>query len=692
MALPAAAEATVLTFGVPLKAASDPAEWLQLCGRLSDTVRSVYNQTNPAFRIVIACDRMPDLAFATDDRLEFLPVSSPVISTREEGDIDAGRKRWLIARWFTLGGGGYLMFLDADDLVSNRLVSFVHKTRHQSGYVFETGYGLSVATQSVLPIPQPGIADAPFHPMCGSSTIVLLSADDMDADNDGQSRFNRLFRRGHTTVAAAAKAEGRPMMKMPFPAAVYVLDTGLNLSLARAREEPDFAAEREQWRQAFRQTGFAIARIAREFGLTPALSRAKPWAAIRQASLASFSRAKAALDVAICGMPGRTIDFVRRRQRVHQPPPSVVVLGTSNCIGPRSFVYKLAGSKEAVVRNLSVGASSSTAGLYMLDLVAPTTSGLGILDYAINDSDAAHNLWGEKESRHVIAANVRTISYRLRARGYFPIVAMMPAELMVEPLLGERLYEACCRQNYLNFINLRHMFRMAIRAGVGETALMRDNWHMAERPSELFAGFLGELLVRLSVMPVRKSRRISSALSTRIVPAERLFPPGALVKRSTSLRSEYYGKLAKGSVLNVPIGEGERVAGLMVNVGAKGGTVAIRGSNAQVVKSLTFDWSNHQPEVFFSLLVDIAKPIIGGADCVTIEIVPDEMTPTERTIHGRPAPPGRDGEVEIEGILITSEREADCSFAMTSYCGLPLDLRELPEADRLFAALVGLHS
>ena len=55
-------------------------------------------------------------------------------------------------------------------------------------------------------------------------------------------------------------------------------------------------------------------------------------------------------------------------------------------------------------------------------------------------------------------------------------------------------------------------------------------------------------------------------------------------------------------------------------------------------------------------------------------------------------PPGRDGEVEIEGILITSEREADCSFAMTSYCGLPLDLRELPEADRLFAALVGLHS
>ena len=320
MALPAAAEATVLTFGVPLKAASDPAEWLQLCGRLSDTVRSVYNQTNPAFQIVIACDRMPDLAFATDDRLEFLPVSSPVISTREEGDIDAGRKRWLIARWFTLGGGGYLMFLDADDLVSNRLVSFVHKTRHQSGYVFETGYGLSVATQSVLPIPQPGIADAPFHQMCGSSTIVLLSADDMDADNDGQSRFNRLFRRGHTTVAAAAKAEGRPMMKMPFPAAVYVLDTGLNLSLARAREEPDFAAEREQWRQAFRQTGFAIARIAREFGLTPALSRAKPWAAIRQASLASFSRAKAALDVAICGMPGRTIDFVRRRQRVHQPP------------------------------------------------------------------------------------------------------------------------------------------------------------------------------------------------------------------------------------------------------------------------------------------------------------------------------------------------------------------------------------
>jgi hypothetical protein len=279
---------TVVTFGIPLRASGDPAEWSRLCGLLTDTVRSVYNQTNPAFRIVIACDRMPDLDFATDHRLEFLPVSLPAPSTNDEGESDAGRKRWEIARRFVQSGEGYLMLLDADDLVSNRLVGFVNKTRHPSGYVFETGYGLNAATRSVLPIPQPGITNAVFHQMCGSSTIVRLSAADLDAGKDGQSRFGRLFRMGHTSVAAAAEAEGRPMMKMPFPAAVYVVDTGVNLAVVRAREDPDFAAGRERWKQAFNEHGFEISRIAEEFGLAHARPRTKRHSSILPAALAAF--------------------------------------------------------------------------------------------------------------------------------------------------------------------------------------------------------------------------------------------------------------------------------------------------------------------------------------------------------------------------------------------------------------------
>jgi hypothetical protein len=385
-------------------------------------------------------------------------------------------------------------------------------------------------------------------------------------------------------------------------------------------------------------------------------------------------------------------DLRRLRRLLHRSPSDVVILGTSNCIGPRSFVNKLAGTKETVVRNLSVGASSSTAGLYMLDLVPPTGRGLSLLDYAINDNDAAHNLWGETNGRQVIAANLRTLSNRLRSLGYFPILAILPTELKVEPFLGEVLHDAFCRQENLNFVNVRSMVRRALHSGADETALMRDDWHMTERASELFAGFVNAFLDRLRTMPARKSRRVSSALSGRIVPAEQLFPRGALVKRTSSLRSEYYGRLAKGAVINVPLAVDERVAALMVNAGAKGGTIAIRGRNAEAIKNLTFEWSNYKPEMFFSLLVDVAQPIIGGEGGVTIEIVPDERMPTEPTIHGRPAPPGRDGEVEVEGILVTSAIEAECSVAAANYRGLPLDLGELPEGGRLFEALVGLRS
>jgi hypothetical protein len=385
-------------------------------------------------------------------------------------------------------------------------------------------------------------------------------------------------------------------------------------------------------------------------------------------------------------------DFAWFRRLLHRSPCDVVVLGTSNCIGPLSFVTKIAGMKEVLVRNLAVGASSSTTGLYMLDQIPPTKGGLGILDYWINDNDAAYNLWGETNARQVIAANLRTLGNRLRALGYLPILAILPAELAVDALLGERLHDAFCRQENLNFVNVRSMVRKALDAGADETALMRDNWHMSERANDLFAGFIGEFLDRLPTMPARKSRRVSSVLSSRMVAADRLFAQSALVERSSSLRSKYYGQLAKGAVINVPLAEDERIAALMVNAGAMGGTIAIRGRNAEAVKNLTFEWSNHKPEMFFSLLVDVAQPILGGQGGVTIEIIPDERMPTERTIHGRPAPPGRDGEVEIEGILVTSAIEAEFSFAATGYRGLPLDLGELPEGRRLFEALVGLRS
>ena len=257
----------MVTFGIPLKATSDPVEWSALCRLLSDTVRSVYNQTDQSFRIIIACDRRPTLDFATDNRLEFLQIALPRPKDHDEGDNDAGAKRWEIASRFLRGGPGYLMFLDADDLVSNRLVEFVRKTGHESGYVFEQGYGMDAASRKVLPIPQPGVTDAAFHQMCGSSIIMRLAPGDLSSRNGEKPRYNRLMRAGHTSVARVAEEEGRPMLVVPFRPAIYVVGTEVAQSDVRSVEDPGFGVERANWKRTLAASGFDVARIADEFGL-----------------------------------------------------------------------------------------------------------------------------------------------------------------------------------------------------------------------------------------------------------------------------------------------------------------------------------------------------------------------------------------------------------------------------------------
>jgi hypothetical protein len=94
---------------------------------------------------------------------------------------------------------------------------------------------------------------------------------------------------------------------------------------------------------------------------------------------------------------------------------NLVVLGTSNCIGPHSFVTRIRRGPQTADRNLSIGASASSVGLYLADLIPPTDRGVALLDYTINDNDAGSNLWGEAIAGEAIGANLRTLANRLRS-------------------------------------------------------------------------------------------------------------------------------------------------------------------------------------------------------------------------------------------------------------------------------------
>lgn len=208
-------------------------DWERIEHQLSATVGSIYNQTDPNFRIIIACTDKPNLSVPTDERLEFLFCRQlpPVDHTVYIGD--AMHKRFRIARRLRDLGGGYLMLADADDLVSNRLVAFVRETAHPNGYVIGDGYMFNAVQGWLAPFPFGEVEH--FDSESHTSAVLTIAPDELPAhDNDYVNRFWSLISWGHPATRPRAAEEGRPLLEVPFRAAVYVRNTGENVSTREA--------------------------------------------------------------------------------------------------------------------------------------------------------------------------------------------------------------------------------------------------------------------------------------------------------------------------------------------------------------------------------------------------------------------------------------------------------------------------
>jgi len=368
----------------------------------------------------------------------------------------------------------------------------------------------------------------------------------------------------------------------------------------------------------------------------------------------------------------------------------ILALGSSNCVGPNSFIGKAAAALGARIQNLSIGACSSTLGVYQLDKVQPVQRGVAFVDFAINDDDAGLNLWGRQNAPRTIAHNIRTIAARLRSLNYFPILLLSASNLDLEfESFGHTVHREVCVKERINFIDLRSLVLAAIKRGASRNALMRDNFHLTEQASDAVSEFLAVVIRRMNGTSPTLVPLSASIVPSRVVHAKELFPHSALVARGSSLRSALYGRLAIGDVVKIPARNTERLSAIMINMGAKGGTVALKNDSSEIIKSMTAHWDVERPDWYSALLVDFAHPLVGGSAGLTIEIVDCEAGPTEATIHAKPVAPERYGEIEIEGVLLTGCSRIEFDHTRPSYDWMPLDLGELPEArhlsDRLFA-------
>jgi hypothetical protein len=225
-------------FAIPVSARRDDAQWSRVNELLKLTLGSILNQTSDRYKVfVCGHDRPEVLSEYSLPSIKFIGVDFPLPQTDKAKRRDKRRKRWEIAREVRRLGGGYYMFMDADDLVHRDFVQFITSNDNQVGYLIKEGYALDFANRRIAPIP--GAFNRDFNRVCGSSGAVYLLPEDLPDGEYDPERQDLLYTqiRNHKYFEEGRMRGGKTLTALPFAAGIYTLNNSINLSNLLVRTE-----------------------------------------------------------------------------------------------------------------------------------------------------------------------------------------------------------------------------------------------------------------------------------------------------------------------------------------------------------------------------------------------------------------------------------------------------------------------
>jgi hypothetical protein len=225
-------------FAIPIAPKHQEGQWERLNDLLKLTIASLRNQTDQSFLALICGHDMPACLADKPHNVDFLKASFARPSSINEARKDKRRKRGVIAAEVRRQGGGYYMYLDADDIIHRDLVRTIRQDNNGVGYLIDAGYALDFANRRIAGIP--GVWNKRFDEVCGSSGIIRYFEEDLPqrpfpAPADESLLFTKV--KNHTHFAETIIRDGQKLAPIGFPAAIYTINNSINLSNDLVRTE-----------------------------------------------------------------------------------------------------------------------------------------------------------------------------------------------------------------------------------------------------------------------------------------------------------------------------------------------------------------------------------------------------------------------------------------------------------------------
>ena len=216
----------MIAFIIPVKSEKVSSNWPHFRSLFERTVVSVCNQDDTNFKVVAVCHEIPEIEYEHPNihflQVDFDPPALDGVEGQEERlkimEIDKGTKIKLGAAFAKKNfDADYIMTVDSDDFISNRIAGYVNKSSENlPGWYIKKGY-IYLEGRKFL------FATSKFSYLCGSSIIVKPEMVDYFIGKNPVLYFD------HQLLVIN---EDIPLEPFPFSGGIYSMANGENLFMS----------------------------------------------------------------------------------------------------------------------------------------------------------------------------------------------------------------------------------------------------------------------------------------------------------------------------------------------------------------------------------------------------------------------------------------------------------------------------
>lgn len=228
----------MIGFVIPFKSRLRSKNWALDCALLSRTLHSLLNQTSKSFRCYVVYSDLPD-APVQHHKLVWIPFPFPFLESSQIEDEELFLTRYglgkFLPNFFDQGkrilygtsfarkeGCTYIMSVDADDLLSNKVAAFVENngSPRACGWYVNKGYMYAENSSFLLKVPE--------HMNYVCASVNIIRTDLVPEPDFGKKTYNDFqFFSSHAYLADGIKDYyNKELQPVPFYGTTYVLHQG----------------------------------------------------------------------------------------------------------------------------------------------------------------------------------------------------------------------------------------------------------------------------------------------------------------------------------------------------------------------------------------------------------------------------------------------------------------------------------